>query len=444
MKVKPEDLRTANSIAGIKEGSAGASKKNYWNGVHKLTTKEREGKLLLKTNDGSLWLEWSIPYEDSLIEIDSLVQEAAFDYAAKMEGGSLEVTRANRIIHLGKQQFSYPLREETPQQYPDPKPEGTPIRWTCPTATLASCLRFVAPFIDETNPNANKSVATLFTNGELKAGNPQRFAFVEGLNAKADMSFKSRTCKAVSTFLSRIGDIVEISVYNNLYEFKDPVQGHRLAVLAETGRFMQALQDLSNRILEIDQVDRKTLYQRAVVFGGALREGIDRLNIEIKGENELASLKVSTPGEQNDIAQDEFGIYRTFPEKANEAPEQLAERKKPIEYAMSRQALVDSLGAMDGTTITFRYCGRMTLIEDELVAEDGGAALPKKTVLILTKSLAQAAQEEIAQKQKLVEETGAKKKAEEEKAKKAKEEDKKTGAKDDEEAVAVVTAGAAK
>ena len=81
MKIKPDNLRAANKIAHLKETSPSAAKKNYWNGVHRLVT--IGNNLVLKTQDGSIWVEWWMPVEGTPIEIDTIIQNDCFDHAAR-------------------------------------------------------------------------------------------------------------------------------------------------------------------------------------------------------------------------------------------------------------------------------------------------------------------------------------------------------------------------
>jgi hypothetical protein len=430
LRIKPEDLKLANTVASIKESSGNTAKKNYWNGVHLLVTKP--GTITLKTTDGSFWIEWHIPTEGPTDEWQALIKSEALDCAARyLDGGSFEVSRQNRVISLTKGEFSYPLREETPQTYPEPRLGENPTTWTVESKPLSDNLKFVAAFIDETNPNANKSIATLFSNGQLSAGNPTRHATVNGLTAPTDMSFKTRAAKAVANFISRIGDNVEITVTDSTYQFRDPAAGHSLVLLSEPGRFKRVGQDLSNKMMEIITVDRKTLYQRAQIFQGALRENIDRINCALRGENEQSSLRVSTPDDEAP-AHDEFGVYRTFvPRKIEtgevdtqgnktlreETPEEVEARKGPVEFALGREALASTLAAMEGTSIILKYYGRFLLIQDEIARVDGQPTGPEKTVLMQAKTLAAARlEEELAARKRLEEEAAAKVQAEREAA----------------------------
>lgn len=393
MKVKPEDLRLANSVAGIKESSSGTAKKFYWNGVHKLVT--RGDKLCLRTTDGTVWLDWYMPTEGEPLQLDSIVTHTSFEAPAKyMEGGSLEVSRSPGIITLKKgQQFTYPMVEQQAVgEYPEPTVGTNPTEWTCETTKLSKALRFVSGFIDETNPNANKSVATLRPDGTLVGGNPKKCAILKGLSASAEMSFKSRTARVVSTFLDRIGDNVKISVSigeNATYTFTDPDSKHQLIVLSEAGRFPPVSQNMMTRVSEVLIIDRKTLLLRCLAFAGAMKEGQDRINLTIKGVKEHASLRVWTPGEGADIAADEFSIYRTVPDKVNEQPQDKEARvtalgaRGPVDMFFNREFLAATLQAMEGTSVTFRSDSqRFALLEDETVTDETAATNPVKTVLL--------------------------------------------------------------
>jgi len=377
VKVKPEDLKIANKVANIKETTSSAAKKNYWNGVHRL--KNTATTLMLMTTDGQLWLEWHIPVEDTPIEMDVLVQNEGFDYAARyLEGGSLEVQRSGGIVTLHKGQLNYRLREETRQKYILPKAGKDPVVWETDSDSLAKALKFVARFIDETNPQENKNCATMYKEEKmLTGGNPRRIATVRGLTIEADMSFKTRGANAVAEFLSAIGDRVRITATDANYIFEDPTNKHKLTILAEGGRFLKIVQDLSARLMEKDRIDRKMLLTRAKAFAGAMPQGSDRLNLSFRGAEGQASLRLHTPGEiENEITDDEFGIVREIPEEIPQPP-RFTEKVKydvanppDVDLAVSREFLANTLDQMDGTVISWSYCGRMVLIEDEDIPEE--------------------------------------------------------------------------
>jgi len=195
LKVKPEDLKIANKVAHIKDMATGA-KKHYWNGVHRL--KSEGDSLILMTQDGLVWLEWHIPLEEPAVEsMDVLIPAEAFDAASRhLEGGSLEISRNGGITTLERGQLHYRLREETPQDYINPKEGSGPVTWETDSVPLAKALRFVSRFIDELSPQENKNCATLYHEDSLlTGGNPRRLARVKGLKADATMSFSktSRT-----------------------------------------------------------------------------------------------------------------------------------------------------------------------------------------------------------------------------------------------------------
>jgi hypothetical protein len=295
------------------------------------------------------------------------------------------------------------LKEETPQQYPEPVPGENPVVWRTDSASLAKALRFVGPFIDETNPNKNKSVGTLYTTGTLTGGNSQRIATAKGLTARAELSFKARTAKVVAEFLSSIGDNVEISVSDRTYVFKDPDNGHRLVVLSEEGRFPTVERDLTNMLREVDQVDRKMLLGRAKAFAGTMPLGADRLNLSFRGSEENASLHVYTPGDTTERTDDEFAVYREFPvppparldDETDEAYALRVEENRqqvvaargpaqPLEIGLNREFLAGALDVMEGTQVKFKICGtRMVLVEDELGdLEEGTVRGPEKSILL--------------------------------------------------------------
>jgi len=423
MKVKPEDLKLANKVAGVKESTSTTQKRNWWNGVHRLKTEGN--KLILKTNDGSLWLEWAIPIEDESIELDVIVQERTFDYAARyLEGGSLDVTYANRIITLGKGQLAYRMREETPQTaYPEPEKGTDPVSWKMDSAILAKALRFVGPFVDETNPAANKSCATLYPEGLLIGGNPQRIVAVKGLKASEgdtiakEMSFKVRAAKVAAEFLSSVDATVKITVTNKNYVFKDEESGHQLTICSEEGRFPKVERNMEGSVREIDQVDRKTLLIRAKAFAGSMPQGADKLNLSFKGEKEHASLRVQTPGEiDGEITRDEFAVYRDFPETCGDGRgrQESAEEKtnrvgQPANVGVNIEHLAEALDAMEGTNIKLKYCGypqgRILVVEDEIVTGESEERGPEKLVLLTARQVRVRVQESVESGQQATAET---------------------------------------
>lgn len=391
-KVKPEDLRLANSVVGIKECSSGATKKNFWNGVHQL---EAGGsRILLKTNDGSFWLRWTIPLEGEIVPFKALISHAAFEHAAKyLDGGSFELQRGERVLTLMKEQLRYPMREENPQDYPEPAYGENPIEWVCDTKPLVKALRFIAGFIDETSAQPEKSVATFYTDGFALAGFPSKFAILKGLTINSEMSFKSRTAKAVAQFLDRIGEKVKVKVSfgdNAKYVFQDTTGNYEMLVTAESGRFRRIMHNLDRRVDQVIHIDRKTLLQRCLAFAGCLQENQTRINLTFRGAKEQASLRVYTPGEDY-VATDEFAVYRTVAEKENESPEEKEIRLTALltagqmDIAFDQVHLADTLAAMEGTAVTFKCCGaKLVLIEDE-ASEATGDNLPFKSVLLTAK-----------------------------------------------------------
>jgi hypothetical protein len=430
MKVNPEDLKIANRVAGIKETSGSAVKKNYWNGVHRLHTEGN--KLVLDTTDNVLWITWNIPVEGEAIPLDVLLPERSFDYAARyLDGGSFTVSYENRVVQLSKDQLKYPLKQETQQPFPRVtigEPGEQLTTWEASSKELAKALKFVAPFIDDTNPSPHKSVATLFATGIVKGGHTKRISVVEGLDIKADMSFKASKAKAVAEFLNNISETVIITVASNAYKFEDKDNGHVMIVLAESGRFPIENRDIRPDLRETVIVDRKMLLQRAKVFQGVMAMGSDRLNIALKGEDEFASLRVYTPGDTElEVAADEFGVVRTVHQpvirtsdgigyekdedgNAKEAPKPPEWVAPVTEKAINRELLAEALENMEGTNVNVYIYGRFLIINDE-VTETG----IKRSILLNAQSIAQAAEEE--KKAKEAAEKAAKEKEAAEKAK---------------------------
>jgi hypothetical protein len=203
---------------------------------------------------------------------------------------------------------------------------------------------------------------------------------VRGLTAEADMSFKIRTAKVVSEFATCIGDNVEITVTDRVYQFRDPDGGHILIVLGDEGRFPPIANDLTPMIQEIDMIDRKTLLQRAKAFAGPMQEGAERLNLTFRGQGETASLHVCTPGnDPNEVTEDEIPVYREFPQREGQDPPEVVSR----DVGLNREFLSSALDAMDGTSVKFKYCGRMILVEDQVPeGEEGETLEPQRSILL--------------------------------------------------------------
>jgi len=417
VKVKPQHLKLANKVAGVKDSSASTAKKFYWSGVHKL--KVDGNNLVLMSHDGNFWLEWYMPTEDAPIEMDTIIQAEPFDYAARyLDGGSLDITREGGIVTLHKGQLNYRLREESHQQYPTPEPGENPITWVGDSAIFAKALKYVIQFIDETNSSQDKSVATLYHDDKtLWAGHPKRMGIVHGLEAAATMSFKAKGAKVVAEFLSSISDKVQITVTNRNYTFYDPAGKHKLIISAENGRFPKVTQNIGPMLKETVIVDRKMLLTRAKLYAGAMQQGSDRLNLYFRGTSHNASLRISTPGEtEQEITSDEFGVIR---EMAVEVPAGSAIPETSV--AIMRSTLESTIEQMEGTTLKWLHCGRMVVIEDEDVnaeVENGEAATPtpaaalRKSAVITVQTLRQAEEEE-----RRLKEEAAKAAAEESKAK---------------------------
>jgi len=193
---------------------------------------------------------------------------------------------------------------------------------------------------------------------------------------------------------------------------------------------------MSQLLLEVSKIDRKMLLQRAKAFAGVMPQGSDRLNLSFRGSDAHASLRLYTPGEvENEITDDEFGVYREFPADKNIDTANPPE----VELAISREFLASTLDQMEGTVIAWSYCKRMVLIEDEEIEEEideeeGGALEEvaeapleenpiKKSVLLAVHTIEEFKELELKAK---TAEAEAQKKAEEEAKKKKAKKDTKT------------------
>jgi hypothetical protein len=381
LEVKPLDLKTAARVSGsIKDTTSSGARRNYWNSVHRLTVVGN--RLQLRTNDGSVWLDWNIPVEGNAENWDVLLPAAQFNEMASKsnEGGMYNIKKENGLIHLTQGgQRNLRLREETMQQYPEPSPGTDPKTWEVAAEPLARALRFVQPFIDATNPTPAKSVATLFDSGLLVGGSPKKFAWVEGLKADKPLSFKSKTAKAIADFLRHLTDTVRITIDSLHYTFECPHHGHKLVVSGENVTFPNMMRNIKGMEAEIFKVDSKMLQSGVAILSALLPAEADRLNLEIKGSGDNASLRLSTLGDDSHNSNDEFTVLRTLftgPQAdGEERPkwEPTAENPEPptTYLAVNCRNLLEVLNQMEGTTLTARWFDNLKLLylEDEKTEE---------------------------------------------------------------------------
>lgn len=403
MKIKPENLRAANSVIQLKDTSPSASKKNYWNGVHYITTKDND--LLIQTQDGQIWIDWYIPLEGESKELEVIVPAANLDSAARyLHGGSLDLVYDAGYLTLEKGRMHYRIRCDSKRTYPGPVIKGDAVSWEAPSNLYARALKFTGPFIDETNPSLDKSGATFYHDkGFIVAGSSKRISLAKGLTGLKNLSFKTKAAKVISEFLSSIGDTVKITVTESHYRFEDPVNKHSLTITAEAASFPAMTAPDSSRIREVVRIDRKKLLTLTKAFAGVLPEGSDRLNLTFKGIDEHSSLRVHTPGSQeSEITDDEFGIYREIVDKIPQdvvrgqtGPTHIdLDRNNPptVDIALSRSFLEATLDQMEGTTVKWTYYGRNVLVEDTETTTEGSEERPSllKSICMVIQTVREA------------------------------------------------------
>lgn len=373
LKVKPSDLKVAAKVSGgVKDVTAAGAKRHYWNSVHRLLLKDR--KLTLMTNDGAIWMDWIIPIEvggDG--EFDTLVPAAQFnDMAARSaEGGLYEIRREDGVLHLIQGQRNLRIREETSQLYPIPEAGNGQQEFIVPAAPLARALKFVAPFIDATNPTPSKSIATLDTNGVLLGGSPKRVAQVSGLpRPPFYLSFKQKNARAVAGFLGQIEGNVRVMVDDRHYIFESVQSGHKILVLGESVQFPNLLRNLVGKETESWKVDNKTILSGVQILSALLPAEADRLNLRVRGLAADASLRLSTIGDDRRNSNDEFAIIRRFWKlEAGQLVERVFETDQiPSSWiAVNCRVFQEVLGQMEGTTMDVKFYSpqKLLYLEDE-------------------------------------------------------------------------------
>ena len=333
-------------------------------------------------------------------EFDEGIESATFDALASQpaEGDPCEITRdegiiltqagsmmfrpqdASRNLHLpGRAGPAFPPRALTGR--PD-APGRASHRWTIPADPLARALAITAPFIDAKNSNESRSVATWTAEGVLEGGSPKVMAVVKGLDRPpVPLSFTQQKAELVARFLGRLTGDVEVEVTDSLMIFSCPTAGHRFLVGRELVVFDNPIARLHGKEHEIIRVDLKTILNAIDLLGAILPTDDNRLDLRVRGRAEIASIRISTPGDESRNSRDEFTIIRSFSDPSRAAggssrpgdPCGHAEvspvpSEAPIAdttFAFDRHLMRQSLNWLKCVSLTGRYYRRQSLLHLE-------------------------------------------------------------------------------
>jgi hypothetical protein len=377
MQIKPLDLydaHTAGSITNTKLNSY------HWSPLHRLVTEDR--RLLLKSTDGSIWVEWEIPFEGEPFELDVGIRSIELEHLARFgNGGRLTLSTAGSAICFARQQFQFVMDGTDAATYPEIRqsdPSDDDVDFSVDATKLGDSLSYISDFIDEKNPAAEKQVATLFaSNGQLIAGKPKKLGIVDGLETRIDISFSKETACQAAQFFRLIGGDARFTASNEKYVISAPDLCRQITIQGKSERYPRerVLQRL-NQTVPLALVDRKTLLSRARCFAGTLPTASSRLDLLMRGSNDQASLIVKTPGRSNLRSKDEFGIFRS------------AEDELPLvdtKVAIDCKKLISALKRMQSTTFSMQSFPRISVLRE--VPEPGDIC---RSVLITTTQLAQA------------------------------------------------------
>lgn len=394
MKIKPEDFRLATKIANIKDVQSTGANKQYWNSVYRLVADPQKSHLTLKTTDKSLWITWNIPVAEEMQEFDSILPSDQVDTISKhTEGGSYEITYSKGAVIFNQDLRHLPVVEEAQKEYPEVSKLENPKSFKMVSKDLSRALKFITPFIEEGNPQADKSVVTFYPErGAFVGGSLRKMARVDGVQGECEMSFKKKTARAVYIFAENISEEVEVMVTEDYYRFFDPHSGNELVVRADVGRFPLVDKDFSDSITDVIKADRKMLADTVSILTGLLPEGADRLDLIFKGQDETASLYLKTGGGGEDseqVAHDEFSVFRNRLQGSADKPH----------FAVNGKFLRAAIEQMEGTTLTLSYLGKgkgnLFTIQDEPREEQD---VQRKILLSVQNWLSRSLAEKLQQK----------------------------------------------
>ncbi len=394
LRVHPADLRSAARLMSRIGEIGGVARDNPWNGMFRVLTVN--GRLLLMSADATLSLGWSIPYENPDGDVlDESIEAAGFNTLAARatDGEPYEIARdGGLVLSQAGASASRPKGGTTRLRIPGracpafppraltdgPDAPGHPtLRWTVPAAPLARALAFVAPFIGSNNPEDARAVATWSTEGLLVGGSPIKAAFASGLSAsRTPLSFGRRTALATAVFLEQLRGDVEVRAGGAHFSFTCPSAGHVLEVRGEPAHYPAQLLRLGDVPFESYRVDRKAFLDSVAILEVFLPTRGGLLELVVKGFNENAAIRLSTPGSHATRSSDEFPIIRSSRSPASQPegpPVTPGGRTAETLFRAKGRLLREMLNAMTAVTLTCHFDPRNRRILLEDLPAGGGA-----------------------------------------------------------------------
>lgn len=312
MKIKPVLLRTAAAVSGsIKDHSPAAIRRYSWNGLHRLIS---DGvSLRLMTTDGTAWLTWGMLAVEQGEAFDIILDSARFNslIAKCSEGNLFTISRSENQIAFSQNPLVLRLREESPQEYPEPAAMVVNHTFEASAERVAASLNFVQAFVDTTNTAAPKKVLTWFPSGIITGGQLKRVAVIQGCPRTPHfISMLQKTARSVVSFLKALPGQVRIDLGDTAMILTCTTDRHQLRVGIEPVEYPALAINLSNQGEEIFRVDRASFLAAVEILIAVLPPSQERLNLRICGIGSAASIQLSTMGDRNRCSQDEVAIIR--------------------------------------------------------------------------------------------------------------------------------------
>lgn len=375
IKINPDDLRKAARVAHIKDVLTTTATRNFWNTVDRLTL-DREGRFSLKANDGVCWITWTIPYEGQNGAFDVLIPTDKLTEAGKYAGDSYELSLQGGVMSLVQGSRHAQIREQAFTDYPEPEFDlDSALAWKGQTKALLTALQFVGPFVDDKAPSPNKSVCSLDPErGTLRGGSPKRIATVTGLDIPFPMSFRQKTCKAITMFLSNIGDQVQVLSDGRHYLFQDD-QGNELVILGENATFDIMTDDFYDQATDLFSVETKILLDSVKFLNGFMPHGSERIKVIVDQAGTEARMHLSTIGASDSLgddvnSSDDLMIVRDTELTSGE----------PVIFSVTAQEFNMVLDALDPKgTVEMTYFKGLLMLED--ISDNTEVPLNKSVLL---------------------------------------------------------------
>lgn len=383
VQIKPDNLKkVARLTAQVKDIQVPKSKSSPWNGLHRLQAFDDQLRLL--TTDGSTFLNWKVTTEASFNDnFDVVLNAGQFnEVALHLKDCPLQISHLDGVLSLVQEQRHMRMKVHPPVSYPNPdqpsnSPDSDPVTWNYNSLALAESLEFITPFIDDENPNPNRSVATLRANGQLDAGSGKTFGRVQGLDTiPVGLNFKRSTAERVAAFLKQVGPFVEITVCGESYMFRCLKGGHTLVVAGECHSFVDDSVQLANAEYESLKFDKDTLVASlrflSVVVSG---EG-KPVGVRTRGRDEVASMRISSGGPvEAEESVDEIQVIRTFiaPEDIkNDQDEPTTDHVRDTNLKLRSTTLREIMAGMKGKFLNLKiYYPKFNLLRIEEEKHEG-------------------------------------------------------------------------